>query len=83
MIEIYTTRVCPYCDQAKALFKEKGLEYTEYLVDSSSEKMSEMLERSQRRTVPQIFIHGHHVGGFDDLKQLVEANRLDDLLKGA
>lgn len=80
MIEIYTTQLCPYCDQAKALFKEKGLEYSEIRVDTDAEKMTEMLERSQRRTVPQIFINNHHVGGFDDLKQLVEANRLDDLL---
>ena len=80
MIEIYTTQLCPYCDLAKALFKDKGLEYKEIRVDSDSEKMTEMLERSQRRTVPQIFINNHHVGGFDDLKQLVEANRLDDLL---
>lgn len=80
MIEIYTTQLCPYCDQAKALFKDRGLEYTEIRVDSNSDKMKEMLERSQRRTVPQIFINNNHVGGFDDLKQLVEANRLDDLL---
>ncbi len=80
MIEIYTTQLCPYCDSAKALFKDKGLEYKEIRVDTDAEKMTEMLERSQRRTVPQIFINNHHVGGFDDLKQLVEANRLDDLL---
>lgn len=80
MIEIYTTQLCPYCDQAKALFKEKGLEYSEIRVDTDAEKMTEMLDRSQRRTVPQIFINNQHVGGFDDLKQLVEANRLDDLL---
>ncbi|MEE2769459.1 MAG: glutaredoxin 3 [Pseudomonadota bacterium] len=81
MIEIYTTQMCPYCDQAKNLFKDKGLDYNEIRVDSDPAKMTEMLERSQRRTVPQIFINEHHVGGFDDLKQLVEANRLDDLLK--
>ena len=73
--------MCPYCDQAKNLFKDKGLDYNEIRVDSDPAKMTEMLERSQRRTVPQIFINEHHVGGFDDLKQLVEANRLDDLLK--
>lgn len=81
MIEIYSTKICPYCDLAKAVFDERKLKYTEYLVDSDSNKRTEMLERSQRRTVPQIFIHGHHVGGFDDLKAVIEAGKLDSLLK--
>ena len=60
-IEIYTTPTCPYCQRAKALLNGRGLSYQEYDVSSDHEKLAEMLERSQRRTVPQIFIDEHHV----------------------
>lgn len=81
MIEIYSTAQCPYCDRAKAIFEHKGLAYVEYRIDQDAEKRQEMLTRSQRRTVPQIFINQHHVGGFDDLKALIDAGKFEALFK--
>jgi len=67
-IEVYSTAVCPYCVSAKNLLKSKGLEWNEVRIDMDPSQREEMLKRSGgRRTVPQIFINGHHVGGFDDL----------------
>ncbi|HET6586689.1 MAG TPA: glutaredoxin 3 [Oleiagrimonas sp.] len=67
-IEMYTTHVCPYCVAAKNLLKSKGLEWNEVFVDTDPAQRELMLERSQgRRSVPQIFVNGHHVGGYDDL----------------
>ena len=80
-IEIYTTAVCPYCVAAKNLFKSKGLQWTETRVDADPAKREEMLTRSAgRRTVPQIFVNGHHVGGFDDLAAADRDGRLAALL---
>ncbi len=71
-IIVYSKANCPYCDRAKQLLDSRGLPYQEIRVDLDSEQLAIMLERSQRRTVPQIFINGHHVGGFDDLSALSE-----------
>lgn len=66
-IEIYTTKICPYCVRAKKMFDDRGIDYKEIKIDSS-ELMEEMLKRSNgRRTVPQIFIDNNHIGGCDDL----------------
>ena len=80
-IVIYTTAVCPYCNNAKRLLAEKRLDYTEVRVDTDPEKMKKMIELSGRRTVPQIFINGKPIGGFDDLSALNASGKLDDLLK--
>jgi glutaredoxin 3 len=81
-VEIYSTRVCPYCVRAKDLLKRKGISPVEYLVDSDDTKRDEMLTRSGgRRTVPQIFINGQHVGGCDDLYALDSKGDLDRMLK--
>lgn len=65
---MYTTHVCPYCVAAKNLLKSKGLEWNEIFVDTDPAQREQMLERSQgRRSVPQIFVNGQHVGGYDDL----------------
>jgi len=77
---MYTTAICPYCVRAKMLLQRKGVEYEERRIEGSRELMREMLERSQRRTVPQIFIGDFHVGGFDDLAELDVEGRLDELL---
>ncbi|MCB1761498.1 MAG: glutaredoxin 3 [Gammaproteobacteria bacterium] len=77
---MYTTRICPYCVRAKALLQKKGVEYEELRIDGNRELMREMLERSQRRTVPQIFIDDYHVGGYDDLAELNAFGKLDPLL---
>ena len=79
-VVMYTTAVCPYCVRAKALLQRKGVDYEERRIEGSRELMREMLERTQRRTVPQIFIDDYHVGGFDDLAELDMEGRLDELL---
>jgi glutaredoxin 3 len=81
-IEIYSTAICPYCVAAKNFLVSKGASYEEVRVDRDREKFAEMLQRSgNRRTVPQIFIGGTHVGGFDDMVALDRAGGLEPLLK--
>jgi glutaredoxin 3 len=77
---MYTTVICPYCVRAKQLLQRKGVEYEEIHIEGDREKMREMLERSQRRTVPQIFIDDYHVGGYDDLAELDAFGKLNPLL---
>lgn len=83
-IVMYTTPVCPYCVRAKSLLKRKGVErITEIDVSASAEIREAMMQKAGgRRTVPQIFIGGQHVGGSDDLHALDAAGKLDALLKG-
>lgn len=79
-VEIYTTAVCPYCVSAKQFLKHKGLVYEEVRVDLDPARREEMLVRSAgRRTVPQIFVNGAHVGGFDDLVAADRSGRLREL----
>jgi glutaredoxin 3 len=79
-VVVYTTTICPYCVRAKALLQRKGVDYEELHIEGNRELMREMLERSKRRTVPQIFIDDYHVGGYDDLAELDVLGRLDVLL---
>ena len=79
---IYETALCGFCSAAKRLLDSKGVSYTQIPVDTQPEKRDEMMERSGRRTVPQIFIGDHHVGGFDDLHALESDGKLDSLLAG-
>ncbi len=79
-IEIYTKPLCPYCHRAKALLDAKGLSYEEFDVSTDPSRLSDMLERSQRRTVPQIFIGGNPIGGSDDLMALARSGQLDELV---
>jgi glutaredoxin 3 len=80
-VEIYTTPYCPYCLDAKALLKQKGIAYNEIDVSGNRERRAEMTKRaSGRTTVPQIFIGATHVGGCDDLYALDDAGKLDRLL---
>lgn len=82
-VVIYSKATCPYCDRAKMLLKNKGVEFKELRIDQDPKLLAEMLERSNnRRTVPQIFIGDHHVGGFDDLYALSQSGKLDGLLTG-
>ena len=77
-VTIYTTRICPYCINAKRLLDKKGVVYEEIRIDTSNEKYQEMLTRSNgMRTVPQIFIGDTHVGGCDELYALEKQNQLD------
>lgn len=79
-VEIYTTQTCPYCIAAKALLKKKGVAYTEIDVGADPALRQAMTERAGRRSVPQIFIGGTHVGGCDDLHALDHAGKLDPML---
>ncbi|KTD48629.1 glutaredoxin [Legionella rubrilucens] len=81
-IVIYSTGYCPYCSRAKQLLDSKGVRYDEIRVDENPALRDEMIHKSGRRTVPQIFINGQHVGGCDDLYALEQQGRLDKLLKG-
>lgn len=80
-IVIYTGRLCPYCTMAKKLFDRKGSRYTEIDVDSKPGLRQELMEKTKRRTVPQIFIGERHIGGFDDLHALDMQKQLDPLLQ--
>ncbi|MDX1836456.1 glutaredoxin 3 [Legionella taurinensis] len=81
-IVVYSTGYCPYCSRAKQLLDSKGVHYDEIRVDDNPALRDEMIHKSGRRTVPQIFINGQHVGGCDDLYALEQQGRLDKLLKG-
>ncbi len=80
---IYSTRFCPYCHAAKRLLREKGVTFTEIDVTLDPETRRKMTELAGgRHTVPQIFIDGRHIGGYDDLSALDAAGGLDPLLFG-
>lgn len=78
---LYTTPFCGYCSAAKRLLDAKGVEYQEIDTLMDAARRAEMIERSGRRTVPQIFIGDTHVGGFDDLNALERRGELDPLLE--
>ena len=83
-ITMYTTEYCPYCVRAKSILKAKGVtEINEVRIDSAPEQRQIMMERTSRRTVPQIYINDFHVGGCDDLEALNAAGKLDPLLQQA
>ncbi len=82
-VTIYTTSWCPYCRAAKDLLQQKGVAFEEIDVSMDSERRQEMVQRANgRRTVPQIFIDGTHVGGSDDLHALDRQGKLDPMLQG-
>ena len=79
-IVIYSTAMCPYCVRAKLLLQRKGLSWQEKRIDIDHDLAGEMMQRSNRRTVPQIFIDDRHVGGYDDMAELDAAGELDVML---
>jgi glutaredoxin 3 len=79
-VVIYSTRLCGYCTRAKMWFDNKGVAYREVMVDSDPALRDEMVERSRRTSVPQIFIGDRHIGGFQDLVQRDRDGELDGLL---
>ncbi len=81
--ELYTTGLCAYCVAAKNLLKHKGIDYTEIRVDTDPAKREEMLTRTQKRTVPQIFIDGQYIGGYDDLVAADRGGKLATILASA
>lgn len=79
-ILIYTAHRCGYCVMAKRLLDSKNVTYKEINVDEQAGMREEMMKKTQRRTVPQIYIGDFHVGGFDDLNALNKVGKLDELL---
>jgi glutaredoxin 3 len=81
---MYATGVCPYCQRAEALLREKGVADLQVIrVDLEPGRREEMMRRTGRRTVPQIYIGERHIGGCDDLYALDRAGGLDPLLAGS
>ena len=82
-ITMYSTAFCPFCIQAERYLRTKGVEAIEFIrVDLDPALRRTMMERTGRRTVPQIYVGGFHVGGFEDLVELDRAGRLAPLLAG-
>jgi len=80
-VVMYTTAVCPFCIRAEQMLKKKGISEIEKIrVDLEPELRAAMMEKTGRRTVPQIYINGEHVGGYDDLAELNLDGKLDELL---
>jgi glutaredoxin 3 len=82
-VVMYSSAICPYCVAAKNFLKQRGVEWREVRVDLDPVARTEMLERARRTSVPQIFINGTHVGGFDDMVALDRAGGLAPLLESA
>jgi glutaredoxin 3 len=82
-VTVYVSDWCPYCQRAKGLLAEKNVEFSEINVEDDAKLREEMITRSNRRTVPQIFIGDKHVGGCDDLFELDRSGELDRLIQGA
>ena len=81
-VKMYSSGVCPFCIMAERLLNSKGItEITKIRVDLEPVKRTEMMERTGRRTVPQIYIGETHVGGYDELAALDQAGKLDALLR--
>ena len=80
-VEIYTGPLCAFCDFAKALLDRKGVSYKEIFIGDDTNKMEEMIKKSNgMRTVPQIFVDGKHIGGNDKLRALERDGKLNSVL---
>ncbi len=80
-VVMYCTQVCPYCVRAEQLLNRKGVQDIEKIrIDLQPELREEMIQKTGRRTVPQIYINGTHVGGYDDMAALDRAGKLDVML---
>ena len=83
VVSMYVSNWCPYCQRAKSLLKQKQIVFDELNVEEDEKTRDEMIARSNRRTVPQIFIGDKHVGGCDELYALDRSGELDRLIQGA
>ena len=81
IVQMYATAICPYCVRARQLLDRKGVAFEEIRVDRDRDQLRAMIQRSNRTTVPQIFIGSYHVGGYDDMARLDDAGKLDALLE--
>jgi glutaredoxin 3 len=77
---MYTTRFCPYCIRARQLFESKGINFRDIAIDRDPALRTEMVEKSRRHTVPQIWVGNEHIGGCDELYALEREQKLDPLL---
>ncbi|WP_415897114.1 glutaredoxin 3 [Neptuniibacter sp. QD72_48] len=75
-VEIYTMSYCPYCIAAKRLLKKLGWQFNEIEITGKPKVKTTMVQRTQRRTVPQIFVNNQHIGGFDDFSAYVQEQKL-------
>ncbi|MBP6534600.1 MAG: glutaredoxin 3 [Arenimonas sp.] len=82
-ILIYSSAICPYCLAAKNFLKSKGLDYREVRIDLDSVARKDMMDKAKRTSVPQIFVNGVHVGGFDDMVAMDRAGNFAPLLEQA
>jgi len=82
-VVIYTSAFCGYCTAAKNILQRRGASFSEVRIDQTAGAREKMVEISGRRTVPQIFIDDHHVGGHDDLLALDRAGQLEAMLSGS
>mgnify|MGYP003403195356 FL=1 len=80
-IVIYSSAVCPYCIAAKNFLKARGLDYRELRIDLDLDARRDMLDKAKRTSVPQIFVNGAHIGGFDDMVALDRAGNFTPLLE--
>ena len=81
-VTIYTGYRCAYCNAAKRMLDSKNVTYNEININEDQAKAEEMVQRTNRQTVPQIFIGETHIGGFDDMAELNSEGKLDELLNG-
>ncbi len=80
-ILIYSSAVCPYCTAAKNFLKARGLDYRELRIDLDLDARRDMMDKAKRTSVPQIFVNGAHIGGFDDMVALDRAGNFTPLLE--
>ena len=81
VVKIYTKTTCPACELAKQVLNQKGVSFEEFVMDDKPEELKALIEKTQMRTVPQIFINGHLIGGCSDMIDLDKKNQLDILLQ--
>ncbi len=81
VVKIYTKTHCPACSLAKQILSQKGAAFQEFVMDDKPEELKALIEKTQMKTVPQIFINGHLIGGCSDMMELDKNNKLDALLQ--
>ena len=80
-VKIYTKSSCPACDLAKQILKQKGISFEEFVMDDKPEELKSLINKTNMKTVPQIFINNHLIGGCSDMIDLDKKNQLDILLQ--
>lgn len=81
VVKVYTKTTCPACDLAKQILTQKGAPFEEFIMDDKPEELKALIQKTNMRTVPQIFINGHLIGGCSDMIDLDKKNQLDILLQ--